>query len=701
MNYWNQTPLFRLVFPFVIGILTAIYTQAYNSLILYVTGGIFLFFILVSSINKIYTEYRFRALFGVLINILLFLIGYLVTGINTEKFKSHYFANKDGATIFLCSINEPLQEKEKTYKAQVLVYAVRAGASWSKTTGKAIVYFEKNSLAERLKYGDCVQIHAPFKEIKPPQNPHEFDYKKYLSYNGIYIQSNVLKTQWKILSEKKGNEIKKYACSLREKMLAVFKKRLPAKDEYAVAAALVIGSMDEVDRDLLTSYSAAGVIHVLSVSGLHIGLVYLVLNSLLFFMERRKIFLCIKVVLLIALLWFYALITGFSPSVLRAVMMLTLLIIGQALGRYTNTYNTLAASAFLLLLYQPYLIMNIGFQLSYLAVLGIVFLHPKIYSLWDIDTYIPDKIWQLVSVSIAAQLFTFPLILFCFHQLPTYFIVANLIVIPLATAIMYGGIALILFSKISGLSACIGYCMSFLLKCINYSVCFIESLPYSLWKGITISPWETCLIYVIVAFVILFFLHKKIVFLQCGLCLLLIVFVQQFYLSMDASRQKKVFIYSVADNFAIDFIDGRENVLLADSAIVKNPGTLSFHIHPNWCNLQVKKTTCIGIQQNTTYRNKHLFVKDNFIQFYDKSIASINNAVQTNFNSVPLNVDYLILSKTLHGSISEVLKIYKAGVIIFDGSLKNNVLLKREKECAALKIKYYSIAKSGSFQITL
>lgn len=702
MNYWNQTPLFRLVFPFVFGILTAIYTEAEAILIIYL-GSAFLLLLLVSSIKGIYAGYKFRSLFGIFINVLLFLAGYQATVIKTDKFQDQYFGNADRAEVFLCNLKEPLQEKEKTYKVEVEIYGVKTGSQWKKTIGKALIYFEKSDASSRLKYGDCIQVHTPFTEIKAPQNPSEFNYRKYLAYNRIYTQAYVSRKQWKTFPQKIANPISQHAYSLREKVMALFKKYLSGNDEYTVASALVIGAMDEMDRSLLASYSGAGVIHVLSVSGLHVGLVYVVLNSMLFFMERLKALRLVKVLVLIGILWFYALITGFSPSVSRAVMMLTLLIFGQSLGRYTNTYNTLAASAFLLLLYNPYFIMSTGFQLSYLAVSGILFLHPKIYSGWETDNYLLDKTWQLVSVSIAAHVFTFPLVLFYFHQLPNYFIIANLVVIPLATAIMYAGIVLVFFSKWIWLSEWMGYGLSFMIKMINSTVRFVESLPWSIWKGVSINPLETCVIYLILALAILVVWYKKTIFLRWVLFLFLMVMIHQFYISLVAAGQKKIVVYSITDMQAIDFIDGRENVLLADSALYKSQSKLSFHIVPNWCRLHIKNTTSVNIRKNgASYRNNQLYIKDSYVQFYNKRMVFINENIEPGWGGGrPLEIDYLVLTKEFKGSVSDLLKMYVARIIVFDGSVKSKLLLKRERECIAEKTPYYSIAKYGALEIEI
>ena len=310
-------------------------------------------------------------------------------------------------------------------------------------------------------------------------------------------------------------------------------------------------------------YSSSGAMHVLAVSGLHVGIIYLLLNSLFLFFEKFKYGKYLKAVFLILSLWAYALLTGLSPSVLRAATMFSFIIIGSALKRQTNIYNTLAASAFVLLLYNPYILLQVGFQLSYAAVLGIVYLQPKLYKLIYTKHWLLDKIWAITTVSIAAQLATFPLDIYYFHQFPNYFLLSNLFVIPLATFIIGGGVLLFVTSVIPFFPGSLAWVVNKILMLLNFSVQWVENLPYSLSLGISITVLETIIVYTII---ILFFssiIKWKPRLLQLSLALVIFFMILQIKEQYRTGKQQYFIVYDVPKERAIDFVDGNKNYFIA------------------------------------------------------------------------------------------------------------------------------------------
>jgi competence protein ComEC len=696
MYYWNKTPLFRLVFPFILGITTALTFDWHITAMWAIIGCFFTLFIGAVFINKIYSGYTYRIYFGAIINILLFLFGFQITKLSVSKNPNLISGNK--LSYFQCTLLEPLKEQQKNFKAIVFIYGIKKGHTWLKKSEKAILYLEKDSLSKKLVYGDCILIYTQLKAIGGPKNPFEFDYKKNCERNGLFLQCHIKKKAWKILPFHKGIYLKNQALKFRGELFNILKKHLPEKNEYSVAQALIAGNTDDLDKDLLSAYSSAGVIHVLSVSGLHIGLVYMALNGLLFFLNKNRILTLLKFFILLGFLWFYTLLSGFSPSVLRAAMMMSLLILGRAMGRYTNSYNTLAGSAFVLLLCSPTLILNLGFQLSYLAVGGILFLHPKLYRQYKFEKYLVDKTWQLISVSISAQVFTFPLILFHFQQLPNYFILANLLVIPLASAILFLGIALIAMSHFAMLSSHIAFLMSLLLKCINKFVCFIEGLPYSISKGFNINFIELILLYACIICLIYFLIHRNNKYLFTGLILFLFILMFQSYLVIGSKNQKKIMIYSIPETTAIEFIDGSQSVILMDSSSIQNKTKRSFHIEPNQVHSLVKSVYEYKLVKNSVvFKNNHLIIKNGFVQFYDKTLFVADGAISISNGSGKnkIKVDYILVTHKYKGLITNLTKIVNADLIIIAPGFDSYFNDIKEKECRSLNQPFYLLNKDA------
>jgi len=702
MNYWNQFPLFRLILPFISGIIVAL---SFDSEI-HIPLTIFITLIIVITIYVFFiansVRYRFRWILGIVIYTAIFLFGFELTILNTEKYHPSHFGNLlKKEYLFVARVTEPIVEKEKTNKAIVEVLSIKGDSAWINTEGKAIIYLQKDSLSSCIKYGDCLLINTWINEVKPPQNPEEFNYKRYLSNRNIYHQAYIKSGKWKTLSHDNGNKLFAFAFSLRNKFLQIFKENGIVGKEFAVASALILGYRDKLDADLIREYSGAGAMHILCVSGLHVGIIYLILSSLLFFMNRSRYSRISKSIILILLIWFYALLTGLSPSVLRASTMISFIIIGGLLNRYTNIYNTLAASAFLLLIINPFIITEVGFQLSYLAVIGIVLLQPKIYNLWIPDNWILDKLWAITAVSIAAQLFTFPLALFYFHQFPNYFLITNLIVIPLSGFIIYAGILVLLFSAVSWLSGLFANILVLMLKGLNTSVSFIEGLPYSTTHGVSITMIETLLFYSIITGLIVFILLNKRRAFIYAIGLAIILAVSFSIKNYKRINQRKFIVYNINKTSAYDFIDGKQNFLLSDSLLLNDEKKQQFHLQNNWDRSGLNNTTTLDLTSSDSheFQNHFIYKRNNFIQFGNKRIAILNRKNSYLKNTGKIRVDYLIIAGNIKLNIADILRRYDAKQIIIDSS---NWYWKTNKwldECKALHIECHSVLHEGAFVV--
>ena len=699
MKVWNQAPLVRLFIPYITGIIVAVYQPYFFYNILFYSSILFVIISAIVLIPNFNVSYRKSFWFGFLINVSLFIFAYQLTIFKTEKFSPSHFSNYCTENTFVYArLDGSYIEKEKSLKTVIEIIAIKDHEKWRKCNGKAMVHFKTDLLAKNLKYGDEIILQTHFKDVLPPQNPEEFNYKRFLSFHNIYSQAYVKNDDWLALNKNSGNTILKFAIGLRNSLLQVLENNHLSGDELSVGAALLLGYTDKLDADIISSYSSTGALHVLSVSGLHVAIVYVVFNWMLFFLDKSKNGKFFKAILLILFLWFYAALTGLSPSVLRAATMFSFIVIAKSTNKHTNIYNTLAASAFLLLLINPYLIMQVGFQLSYLAVIGIVYIQPKIYEGFEFDNWLLDQVWMITAVSIAAQIATFPLGLHYFHQFPNYFLLSNLIVIPISTFILYVGIALFTFSHISFLAKYLSIVFTWLIWILNYSVKWIESLPFSLLEGISISVLETWLLYGLIVLFLFYLYNRKYKYLVYALAFCIAILISQVFEQANQFNQNKIVVYNVPKTTAIDFIHSKQNVLLTDSVFAVNKSRLLFHIKHNWWDLGLNDSKIIS----NDYSFNDLKVKSKFIQFLDKRLLVLDKAIQfSENNSKKLYLDYLIVSSNAKMSIGDITEMFRVKMFIFDSSNSEYKIKQWKAECEELNQDYCSTMDNGALEMNL
>lgn len=702
MNIWNQAPLVRLLISFIVGIILAIYYPLNFPFYDYCIFCLVFFWGVITVVPHFFVSYKNSWWLGILIHLLFIALGFRLAIHKTMLYDKLYFKQLNvSVNHSLCylKISEPLKEKEKTLKTTADILAVFDNQKWIPAKGRVLCYFQKDSFSQQLNYGDEIIVNAEFKEIQKPQNPNQFNYKQYLHFHNIYHQVYIKKNRWMYSGKNTANYFIAKALELREYLLSVLKKYNVQDDKFAVGAALLLGYEDKLDSEILSAYSGTGAMHVLSVSGLHVGILFFVFNWMLQFFEKIKYGNIFKAVVLILLLWFYACLTGLSPSVLRAATMFSFIVIAKSFNRQTNIYNTLAASAFVLLLFNPFLITEVGFQLSYLAVIGIVYIQPKIHNWFYFGNRLAENIWTITSVSLAAQIATFPLGLHYFHQFPNYFLLSNLIVIPLSTLIIYSGIALFGFSALPVVGQYIALVFITLLQWLNYAVRFIEQLPFALLKNISIGVIETILIYVIIVFLLQYFHFKKIKILMVTFILLIVFLFLQIIEQQKELHQQKIIVYNVPKVTAIDFIDGKQNYFFADSLFALDENALLFNVKHNWWQSGIDKTLFVTNEKVYSHSFKNT---GKFLCFYNKLLFIADNNFSPNDRiSKSLKIDFLIVSKNPKLKMKELIELFHPREIIFDSSNSISKVNKWKKECVELNCNYYSVIDSGAFEIDI
>jgi len=702
MNNYEKIPLLRLFLPFIAGIFFAHYFQFQ----LWISFSGFLIFMLLFSINHLFIdrdekkEFKYRWLGGVFLNISILSAGFFLVHNNDLVNNPRHFSTQDfyGKTV-LMQVDESPSKRKNAIKATLSVIALKSENKWISVNGKVIQYFEKDSNALHLKYGDRLIQAANFTEVLPPQNPHEFNYKGYLANSNIYHQSFVKGNEWKKIDENCGNALMRSGFSARNYLLKKIESLGISGKEFGLVTALLLGISDYLDADTLKSFSSTGTIHVLSVSGLHVGIFYIIISFLLAFLDRYKNGRFIKAFLIILSIMFYAIITGMAPSVLRAAVMFSVIVIAKSINRNSSIYNTLIFSALVLIIVDPCIVTKIGFLLSYLAVMGIVYLYPKFYALLKIKNTLLKSLWTLVCVSLAAQIATSPLAVYYFNQFPNYFLISNIIVVPLTSFIVYLGIAMLAFSFIPYVSDIFAILLTYLLKFLNIIVNFIENLPFA--SGINVINWfQMLLLYGFIVFVILYFENLKTYFLKLAFAFLIVLILISSLNSIKSRSQQEFTVYSVEEGIAIDFISGNKVLFITDSSIAKNQNLTDNFAKNNRRFHGVKNVTTVLVNKikstDSLYFNDTYIFK-NFIVFGNSLIGFINKNEHYHSSDKPLVANYLIVTGLPSKESDDFNLVFNSNNIVLPKNLRQYEIKWVNKKFANDKKRLYNIRESGAY----
>ena len=555
--------------------------------------------LVINSLYKTLTAYRFKYFTGILFFVLFIFLGGLLSYLTNDLLRPTYFGNHSYQQLKVRIDDEP-QEKNNRFRFTAKVITAYDQQKPFQVSGKMLVNLTNDSLNPiSYSYGDELIISTNSSPITPPFNPGEFDFRGWLALKNIHLQTFTESSKTLKTSQNCGNPILAYALSLRKRQIEIYRKLVKNNEAFAVASTLILGYRADLGSDTLASYSKTGTIHALSVSGMHVAIIYVVLNWLLSFMDRSKGLKIIKILTICLLIWFYSLLTGFSSSVLRSAIMLTVYILAKTFNKHTNSYNILAFTAFCLLIYNPYLIWDVGFQLSFLAVLGLIYLHPKIYKWLYFKQKWADWIWSSVSLSLAAQITTFPFSIYYFHQFPLYFIGSNLFILIPLTLLMYLGISILLFKLY-----CLAPIFEWLIMFMNNGLTWIANLPFSGINQIWLDSIQLLLLVLAlgIGLIALVNYHKRLL-----LTSILLFLILQFSLTLHTIQlqiQKKMIFFSLQKGYAMAFIHAQKAILVSN--LNSNDKNFQFYIQPALDQLQVNNIRFMRWEIDT---NLHFFIK--------------------------------------------------------------------------------------------
>ncbi|MGV8095288.1 MAG: ComEC/Rec2 family competence protein [Mangrovibacterium sp.] len=502
---------------------------------------------------------------------------------------------------------------EKTNSLQAVIKILQANSS-PLNRKKVIVYLEKGNKALQLRAGDRIFAKATISEIKNSGNPFEFNYRNYMSRKHICYRAYIASENYTI--EKNDRPSIWIAINrFQEKLVSGLKKGLSSDQAFQIVSALALGYRDELTRETQSYFISTGAMHVLSVSGLHVAMVFLFLNFLFAFLKRSYAWHFLYFFIIVICLWGYALLTGFSPPAQRATIMFTFILAGNSLNRPASIYNSIAASAFFLLLFDPDLFFDVGFQLSYMAVVSIVFFYAKFTKLIKTENRILKYTWQLLCISIAAQIGTFPLSIYYFNQFPVYFWLSNFIVVPAGYLILGLTGAFFAFSHFENVTLFVAQLLCSITDFTLLLLKKIGELPFAVIEGLSISFIQFTCLFLVLGFSIFFIVYKKHAFFFAGLLFLFLFQFEGLTQKINLFNQRKLIVYQSKERL-IHLINGRTNYLITDSKNSPNP----FLYKNVLLKLKLKEPLIIHTDFSDQKNFGDLIIQRPVIQFTDKSL---------------------------------------------------------------------------------
>ncbi len=618
--------------------------------------------------------------FGISAFLVMVSIGLLTTSFHNQKnFSNHYTQVVSAESNSLNTIKFRIREvlKPGNYYDKYVIDFLEIDDK--KVTGKTLLNIQKDTLQIPLKVDAVFVSRTDFKNLIHPLNPHQFDYKNYLEKKYIYHQ--LFTTNESLLtSGSKSITLFGIADNIRQHINKKLKPYHFKPDELAIINALLLGQRQDISKEVYTSYTNAGAIHILAVSGLHVGIVLLILSFIFKPLERFKHGKLIKTILLVSILWSFALIAGLSASVTRAVTMFSIIAIALNLKRPTNIYNTLAISMFVILLFKPLFLFDVGFQLSYLAVFAIVAIDPFLYNLWKPKNKVLNFYWHTFTITVSAQFGIIPVSLYYFHQFPGLFFISNLVIIPFLGLILGLGILVILLAVLNILPQFGADIYGYIIGLMNNFVGWVSNQEAFLLKDISFS-----LLYVLVSYLLTItfvrLLFKK-NYSNLKLLLIGILIVQSALIFNEYKKPSNEFIVFHKSRYSLIGNTTNDKIIVANNfdSIVKSTNKI---IKDYTVGNHIKTIEEYAIQPIYQLKDKHLLIVDSLGIYNIKS----------------LKPEFILLRQSPKINLNRLIDSLKPKHIIADGSNYKSYIARWEAICRKRKLPFHQTSKKGAFII--
>lgn len=693
----RQNPLLRVLFPFMAGIGLAYHghvtSQAIFPPLLFIVLSITLLFVF----GKFIRSFQYRWVSGVLIFTCWLLIGFVLTAMQTNYSLPEKLSEE--SLTYTGIISEDPTSGKNSLKVIVDLQAVLEAGKLNPAEEKVMLYLPPGPAADALKYGDKLIFNASLQTVKSRGNPGEFDYATFLKREGIYRTAFV--GNGKFLQEGgfAGNRLVRFALQCHQKLLSNYREYGLCGQELAIVSALTLGYKEDLSEPTRKAFSESGAMHILAVSGLHVGIIQLMLNLLLVFLDKNKKAKIVKAFIIILALWFYALITGLSPSVTRAAIMFSFIQIGISFRHDISIFNIVAVSALLVLLFRPLLLFDIGFQFSYLALSGILFFFPKLYPIVKSKIWIIDKTWALMVASFSAQLSLAPLSIFYFGQFPNYFLLTNLVAIPSAFFILVVAVGLFAFSFVDFLASAFAFVLQKGVGLLIKGLVVIQELPGSVSAGIHLDQASLILWYLVIGAISFYFIRINKKALIAALGLVAIILSLGLTDQYKKTKSARFTVFNLSKSTAIYARSGESSVLLCDSSLYQSDDSRSFFFDRFLSAEAGGKTNFVNLDSLSTdnHVSTGMCVRSGILAFNATKMAIVSdNSFKNKRSPNKLEVDYILLRNNPSIEIQKLKGIFDFDELIIDGSNSRWKIEKWQQECDTLGLRYFITSQNGA-----
>lgn len=666
-------PLTKITLWFLLGILFCYYCQPS----IYIAISCFIVGLIVFSISYFFIRRnkKFIPFFGINTYFISFFIGVLTLLLHTNSLQKSNYTHCKEAFETPKIITFTLREKLKSNAYNDRFTAIINNIDGKNYSGKIIVNIQKDSL-KSLIIGDVIKAKTVLQHNSSNKNPNQFDYSKYLADKQIYAQVYINKKEITIHKIPK-KDIWYYSGRLHSRIVRNLEKANFNKEEMNVALALILGQQQEISSDIIQDYQYSGATHILSVSGLHVGFIMVFINFILKPIPNTRKGSLIKLLSILLSLGAFAIISGLSPSVLRSVVMFSFLAIGNHLRRSGSIYHTLLVSMLLILLFEPYFLFDVGFQLSYLALFFIVWLQPLLKQIWTPKRKIQITIWNALTVSFAAQIGTLPLCLYYFHQFPGLFFVTNIVIIPILSFIMIAGIIVMIWAIFISPPLFIIEIFEKSIYLLNKTIHIVASFEWFVIRDISFNFYYLITFYLFIISAIiwskkpnynkLFFLFASIILLQISVL----------YTKREIENNQEMIVYNTRKNTLISERTGRDITIYSSDTLSKN-NILTTYIVGNFGRLQSSKKI------------------KNILFFNGKKILVIDSS---GIYTTKIQPDILLLTQSPKINLDRILQDLHPGIIIADASNSYAIQKIWKTSCLQNNIPFHATNEKGFYKL--
>ncbi|MBL7885472.1 MAG: ComEC family competence protein [Flavobacterium sp.] len=605
-------------------------------------------------------------------------LGFWITSIHFEPNQSNHFLHLTKEdSLFVSEIQLGERMKSSTKNSRYIGHILSINEKES--CGKVIVNFAKDKTNEKLENGTVIGLKTEFYLNRNPINPNQFDYGKYLENQQIYAQ---VYTDYKsiYISSKSSKGIQYYGSKIRNTIIRNLEKRHFKKEELSIVIALILGQQQDISKEVLLDYQYAGAIHILSVSGLHVGFILLFIVTLLKPISNNKRGLIFKLTITLLALWSFGIIAGLAPSVVRSVTMFSFVAIGLFLKRSVNIYHSLLVSMFLILLFRPSFLFDVGFQLSYLALFFIVWLQPLFASVWTPKYKIVNYFWEIITVSFAAQIGTLPLSIYYFHQFPGLFFVTNLIILPMLSIILAIALVVVILAGLDYVPLFLTQLLEKSIQLLNSIISWVASFEGFIFKDIPMDSLMMSTSYLMIISIFIWMKKPNYRNLVVALISVLIFQLGSLYSKYGVQTEEEFIVFNQKNQSLITERNASEVIVFTSEKDLKlhNNWSLQSYLVGNFC--EVEKINLVS----------------NLYHFKGKKIALIDSS---GIYLKLIKPDVLILTQSPKVNLKRVIEQCQPKQIVVDASNYSSYKKLWKATCEKEKIPFHDTSEKGFYKL--